>query len=155
MSLTKEFYLLEHRQIDCDAEDLAEGQVERILEDAADRLHKFGVSLANVESVDSGSDYAVRVNGKTYPILPAGEANHMQGWGHAHLHFVEMMNDLLAKAEADEHAFAIYGGNDAGVVMLTPDEKRVICESAGYRDLDRPMPVEELRKQLAREQSAS
>jgi hypothetical protein len=110
-----------------DAEDLAEGGIQKTYRSILDALRQYVSEPAQIHEVldNSAPSYVVRCGDQEYviysPALPDDEG---QSWGRAAHAFFEIINHQLSKS--DYRLYAINGGNDLGGMFLTQSE----CEAA-------------------------
>ena len=132
-----------------DGEDLAEGEVESLLQEFAPALADRGVHLA-VETVegpwdDGSSGYKIRINGievdlyrfePNEPNVPLSD----DPWTDCTLKPLAVINALLAEGGVDERIVVISpGGNDGRAFLLPLEAVAVLSESPVIRPEDRPV----------------
>jgi hypothetical protein len=131
------FALETHRFFFADAEDLAEGGVAELLHELEPTLRRAGVADVTAEDDFADDHYDMIVNGKRYRILSAAEIASDLIWGYAAARTVGIVNDLLAHAGSDEHAYGYQGGNDFGLFLLTPRLRDEVAKAIDSR-MDEP-----------------
>jgi hypothetical protein len=117
-----------HRLFFADAENLAEGDVGKLLREVSPFLAAHGVALPAIKDDISGDGYIVRVGGVDYLMYDAEELQGDSFWALASLRGFGIINELLAAAGSKERAYAINGGNDLQLLFLTPELHRVIMD---------------------------
>ena len=112
VSYDRRFYM-------ADAEDLAEGSVCGQLAEMKTVLRRERVKLSSlIDELDVLNDcYHVVVNGERHKVYGADREKYTS-WGLAHRKTIEILNELLVAAHSKERAYALYGGNEAQIVLL-------------------------------------
>jgi hypothetical protein len=135
------------RSYPADAEDLAEGDMGKCLRHMKDVLTEEGVTLESIED-DFGEahrSYHVLLNGAAHLIYDLADDADQDIWLQALRRLIEIVNSLLEVAGSDERLFGIYGGNDARVLLLTPEMHCLLRQSSGTFDEKwMPMSADEL-----------
>ena len=132
-----------------DGEDLAEGEVESLLQTLSPALAERGVDLT-VETVegpwdDGSSGYKVRINGIEVDLyrFDPNEPNvplSADPWTDCTLKPLAVINRLLAEGGADERIVVISpGGNDGMAFLLPLKVVGVLSESPVVEPEDRPV----------------
>ena len=117
-----------HRLFFADAENLAEGDVGKLLREASPFLTSQGVTLPAIEDDISGDGYVVKVGGIDFLIYDADELQGDFFWALASVRGFGIINELLTAAGSKERAYAINGGNDLQLLFLTPELHQAIME---------------------------
>lgn|GEM_PF-1422326 len=105
------------RSYPADAEDLAEGQVGATMLLMKPVLEREGVKLESVVDDFGDEKYELVVNGKPHLIYEKGQ----DSWTLGLKRLLEISNGLLEKAGSAERLYAVYGGNEGRVMLLTPE----------------------------------
>jgi hypothetical protein len=111
-----------------DNEDLAEGQVGATILLMRPALEKEGVKLDSVVDDFGEKKYEVVINGQRHLIYEGDGGG--DSWSLALRRLLEIVNGLLEGAGSSERVYAIYGGNDGRVMLLT-SEMHDYIESIG------------------------
>ena len=113
-----------------DAEDLAEGGINRAYKSLLPKLSQYVSQPAEIEEVidNNQPSYAVRYRDRKYPIYsPEVKDQEDKSWGRATHALFSIVNDQL---EGSPYRFyAINGGNDLGGIFLTPSESEAARKS--------------------------
>jgi len=126
-----------------DNEDLAEGQVGATILLMKSVLEKEGVKLDTVVDDFGDEKYEVVINGQRHLIYDGDGGN--DSWTVALKRLLEITNGLLEQAGSAERLYAIYGGNDGRVVLLTEEMMDYIESIGDVLDHDwMPRRVEEV-----------
>lgn len=97
-----------------DTENLAEGDVGRVINQMKEVLAKEGVTITDYKDVTDGNTYDVVINGETFPVFrPENKSG-----SEAHKALARIVNTLLEKAGSKERLFMVAGGNDGRVILL-------------------------------------
>jgi hypothetical protein len=111
-----------------DNEHLAEGEVGKTILLMRKVLEQEGVKLDNAADDFGNQKYEVVINGQRHLIYKGnGDGD---SWALALKRLLEIVNGLLEEAGSEERLYAIYGGNDGRVILLTP-EMQDYLESIG------------------------
>jgi len=105
------------RSYPADAEDLAEGQVGATMLLMKPVLEKEGVKLDSVVDDFGDEKYELVVNGQRHLIYEKGQ----DSWTLGLKRLLEITNGLLEEAGSAERLYAVYGGNEGRVMLLTPE----------------------------------
>ena len=84
-------------------------------------LAQEGVDLENVEDEFGEERYQVVINEIPHLIYENSGDPQQNWWGLATKRLLEIVNSLLEDAGSNERLFAIYGGNDGRVILLTSE----------------------------------
>jgi hypothetical protein len=122
------------RLFHADEESLTEGGADDFLRDIAPALRRMGVTKLRVADKEFTDRYVIAVNGEAKVIFSRAEGRREDVWGYAGARTVAIINELLAEAGSEERAYALYGGNDFHVFLLTPELRDVIASFSGKRD---------------------
>jgi hypothetical protein len=117
-----------HRLFRADAEDLAEGEVGRLLREVSPFLAAQGVTLPAIEDDVSDNCYTVKVGGVDYLMYDADELQQDSIWALASARGFGIINELLVAADSREKAYGINGGNDLFLIFLTPGLYQAIMD---------------------------
>lgn len=134
------------RSYSADAENLAEGDVGKCIQQMSSILSKEGVSLATVADsfLDDDKRYEIRINGVPHFIYDLRESTADYIWSQSFRRLIEIVNSLLKDVDSSERLFGIYGGNDGRVIFLTPAMHDLLTERNDVFD-KRWIPVAESR----------
>lgn len=123
-----------------DAEDLTEGGVVDLFRRVEPFLATQGVRLEDLEQdFAAGAGYSVTVNNNRYVLYTEDELDGVEDlWDLTTRRCLAMLNDLLQGCRSDERAYALYGGNDAQVIFLTPAMQDLISRMPGVPASERP-----------------
>ena len=116
------------RSYPADREDLAEGQVGATILLMQPVLEREGVKLDRVVDDFGDERYEVVINGQQHLIYDGDGGE--DSWSLALKRLVEIVDGLLETAGSSERLFAVYGGNDGRVILLT-EEMQDYIESIG------------------------
>jgi hypothetical protein len=105
------------RSYPADAEDLAEGQVGATMLLMKPVLEKEGVKLGSVVDDFGDEKYEVVVNGQRHLIYESGQ----DSWTLGLKRLLEITNGLLEEAGSAERLYAVYGGHEGRVMLLTEE----------------------------------
>jgi hypothetical protein len=111
----------DRRSYPADSEDLAEGQIPETILLMKDVLEREGVRFTRVETGDVENVYEVFVDDECFLVDDYTSAPGARNWALATRRLLEIVNELLRRAESDERLFGIYGGNDGQAILLTPE----------------------------------
>jgi hypothetical protein len=111
----------DRRSYFADSEDLAEGCLGKCLLAMEGVLQREGVQLLAVEDGVQDWSYDVIVNGHRHCIYDDEIMEHGNTWGVSTKRFLEIVNGLLEEAGSKERLYAIYGGNEGRVILLTEE----------------------------------
>jgi hypothetical protein len=111
-----------------DNENLVEGDVGRTILLMRPVMEREGVNLDTVVDDFGDEKYDVVINGRRHLIYEGDGGD--DSWTLALKRLLEIVNGLLEQAGSSERLFAIYGGNDGRVILLTPEMHEYI-ESIG------------------------
>jgi hypothetical protein len=104
-----------------DNENLAEGDVGKTILLMKPILEQEGVKLDSVEDDFGEERYQVVINGEPHLIYESEAVTRKDIWALALKRLLEIVNGLLEEAGSTERLYAIYGGNDGRVILLTPE----------------------------------
>jgi hypothetical protein len=111
------------RLFHADEEDLYDGFMHSLLEKLKPSLKREGVNISTVEETITDDDaHYIVINGMQY-LMYKHEDDHDEYyyWRVATKRFLEVLNDLLSTAGSAERFYAIASGNDANIILLTPE----------------------------------
>lgn len=131
------------RTYGADSEELAEGRIGEFILEMKEVLEREGVRLGDVQDEYGDEQYNVVINGTRHLIRTQDVAESTDIWASALKRHLEIVNELLKTANSRERLYAIYGGNDGRVILLT-EEMNEYLHSLGDR-IDRrwmPYPAE-------------
>jgi hypothetical protein len=114
-----DYVTADRRSYPADNEDLAEGNVGKTILLMKPVLEQEGVTLSSVVDDFGDRKYEVVINGQRHLIYEGdGGADR---WVLALKRLLEITNGLLKEAGSNERLFAVYGGNEGRVILLTPE----------------------------------
>ena len=129
------------RAFDGDAERLAEGGVQDLLESMQPALDIEGVKLTDFEQSHSEQGYTLRVGTHNYTLWSEGERR--RSWELTTDRTITLTNLWLATAGSEEriHVLGGAGGHDAIFVLLTPAMRECIAKSGVFGKGDIPVAL--------------
>ncbi len=134
------------RVFNADAEDLAEGSVERFLGEVKPALERCGVAIDTVsqEVEAEKSDrqgYSVTVNGERHVIYSHDEAVDKPDatWDLAPRRTFQLINALLQNAGSAERMYMLNGGNDCFAWLLTKEQYNILTATPALKERDKPV----------------
>ena len=85
------------------------------------RLPIEGVILDTIVDVTDGPRYEVFINGEEFCIYDEADWNDDSTnlWSVSARRLIEIVNELLVRADSEERLWGVYGGNDGQVLFLT------------------------------------
>ncbi len=122
-----------------DAENVMEGDVERLLEEMEPSLIRCGVEPLEVKSREVPGEYVVEVQGVRHLIVRRDES---RDWSIASKRFFVLVNGLLNDAGSEERLFAVSGGNDQEAFLLSPEHYAILVDFLGEQDQDLPFRLD-------------
>ena len=127
------------RLFDADAERLAEGGVRDLLDYLRPLLDREGVRLASMEDrFDADEGYTIVINGREYTLWTKAEAK--DSWLLTSKRVLDLVNGLLVASGSNERVYHLAGGGeDAQIVLLTPETRKEIFLS-GVFPKQTPLP---------------
>jgi hypothetical protein len=128
-----EWYQAAGRTFWGDAEALAEGGVQDLLQSMQSALEIEGVVLGAMEESYDERGYVLRVGSDEYTMWGPAEAN--RSWELTTTRTITMINEWLAKAGSDERLSMLY---EAVFVLLTPAQRDAIEDSGVFPPTDIP-----------------
>lgn len=134
------------RVFNADAEDLAEGSVERFLGEVKPALERCGVAIHTVsqdveQEHSDRQGYSVTVNGERHVIYSHEEAvNDTDScWDIAPRRTFQLVNSLLEKAGSAERMYMLSGGNDCFAWLLTKEQCNILMATEALKERDKPV----------------
>lgn len=124
-----DFVSRDRRSYPADGEEAAEGGLGTIIRLMEPVLRQEGVELTQVEDNFADDAYYVVVDGDRQLVYTTEKAELSNAWGIATKRLLEIVNGLLEKAGSAERLYAIYGGNEGRVILLTPEMYDFLKES--------------------------
>lgn len=109
------------RSFPADSENLEEGDVGCCLRLMKSPLSIEGVILDTIVDVTDGPRYEVFINGEEFCIYDEADWNDDSTnlWSVSARRLIEIVNELLVRADSEERLWGVYGGNDGQVLFLT------------------------------------
>lgn len=116
-----------HRRIGVDAENLAEGGAQEVLDRLAPLLARLGVVMPPITEEFSEHGYALILAEQRFVLWD--EATAMDSWRTSLYALVQLIDQVLAQANIAERLYLIGGGNDGQAILLTPEQARLLVAS--------------------------
>ena len=115
-----------------DSENLWEGELAMVFDDASEILTRLGVSASDLVVGDPAEDvgWIVEVDGVPFELASREEVQGSQalhGWILAHQGCAKLGSWLLARAGSDHRFYCVNTDNDSRIAILTPAQKDMIC----------------------------
>ncbi len=141
--LTYPYYAGSGRVHDADAEDLAEGDVGRLMKRLAVFLRLQGVPPFVVEDQVTDESYSVLVNGTAHVIYETADLSdeRVNIWELASARAFTIINDMLASAGSPERVYAFDDGAQGGLVFLTREQFELISTEPTLTHREKPQEV--------------
>jgi hypothetical protein len=135
----------DRRNYQADNEDLAEGDVGRVLLRMKGVLTQEGVTLESVEDDFGQERYRIVINGTLHLIYDYSSSPQEDWWTLATKRLLEIVDSLQEDAGSHERLFAINGGNDGRVILLTPEMHNLLRKNQHIFDDDwMPRPAADI-----------
>jgi hypothetical protein len=117
----------ELRAYGIDAENLAEGGLEKYLNDMSKTFEALGIDMTSETNEFSTTNYIVTVNDKEYIIFDSNDMMNSNFWWIASKQFIQILNENLETNSKDERVFIVNAGNnDQMLIFLTVDQKEYL-----------------------------
>lgn len=124
----RSWYRASGRSFDADAEALAEGGVQDLLDYMRPALEREGWVLGPLEgSYDVRRGYTLRIGDRTYTLWDESERE--KTWALTTGRVVTLVNEGLLKAGSKERVHILGGGEDAVFVLLTAALRETVVDS--------------------------
>jgi hypothetical protein len=134
---TAVFVVETRRLFPADSEDLAEGGVADELRLLRPALARLQVALPPVsQTYVDDRPYRVRVGDRAWTIHALG--SEADSWATSLARTTEILNGLLERAGSNERFYAVGGGNDGWLFLLTPAMRDAIAAALPPDDPERP-----------------
>ncbi|MBX3191481.1 MAG: hypothetical protein KF819_31085 [Labilithrix sp.] len=138
------WYRAAGRAFDADAERLAEGGVEDLLDYMRPALAIEGWTLGEiVQTYDAEHGYTLRIGAEEHTMWSASEQH--EAWELTTTRAASLIDEGLAKVGSPERVHVLRGGEDAVFVLLTREMRQTIAESGLFADEEIPTPSSSLR----------
>lgn len=89
------------------------------------------------DCAEDGDHYTVTI-GNVSQVIWNSSMTDVQCWEAGHCHTILILNKLLENVGSEERAYGLLGGNDGGIVFLTPEQYRILREAPELDECDRP-----------------
>ena len=122
-----------------DAEDLAEGFIDELLNEIEPFLMKEGVTIESYEQTHTGDTYAIVVNHRKFSIWNDEIDKDLDPWELATNRTFAIVNLFLREAGSNERIYSLYGGNDLFALFLTEEMYEVINKSRLIKESEKPL----------------
>lgn len=127
---------------DADGEDLAEGDVDVLLQEMAPALHRFGVDLqvriVELPGVDE-DPFLVEINGRICAVWEPADWDSGRAWYVATVRPLAVVNELLAEAGARVRVHVLAPGeNDGTAFLVDPRVVEAMRSSGLFQPKDLP-----------------
>lgn len=115
------------RGFDADAERLAEGGVQDLLEDMRAALEHEGRVVSEIRQIydPAGAGYLLEFGGQRYQMWSTAEAK--RSWELTPVRAARIINEWLAEAGSSERVHLLSGGHDGVFVLLTPQMRELLA----------------------------